>query len=97
MTALRQGAGLSGKKIGSPPGARTPAKCYDAAINRCLVGEFGLYKGPTVRHLLRIAIVLAGLLSPAVCLAAEPLPRSVLVIDQSDRDTPWPLIKERAA
>jgi signal transduction histidine kinase len=35
-----------------------------------------------VRHLLRIVIALMGL-CPVVCLAADPLPRSVLVITQS--------------
>jgi signal transduction histidine kinase len=39
-------------------------------------------QGDAVRHLLRIVIALMGLW-PVVCLAADPLPRSVLVITQS--------------
>ena len=42
-----------------------------------------------MRHLLSIAITLMGLLCPAVCFAADSLPRSVLVIDQSAPNTPW--------
>jgi signal transduction histidine kinase len=43
-----------------------------------------------VHHLLRIAIVLAGLLSPAICLAADPMPRSVLILSQGLPGAPWP-------
>jgi signal transduction histidine kinase len=42
-----------------------------------------------VRRLLRITIVLTGLLCPAVCLAADPLPRSVLVLDATEPNSPW--------
>ena len=40
-------------------------------------------------RLLHFAIALIGLFWPAVCLAAEPLQRSVLVFDQSDPNSPW--------
>ena len=42
-----------------------------------------------VRFVLRIAIVLMAGLPPAVSWAAEPLPRSVLILDQSDADSAW--------
>jgi signal transduction histidine kinase len=43
-----------------------------------------------VRRLLRIAIALTGLLCPTFCLAADPLPRSVLVLSQGIPGGPWP-------
>ena len=42
-----------------------------------------------VRFALRIAIMLIAGLTPAVSWAADPLPRSVLILDQSDRDSAW--------
>jgi signal transduction histidine kinase len=43
-----------------------------------------------VRHLLRIAIALIALLFPAICSAAGPLPRSVLILSQGLPAAPWP-------
>jgi signal transduction histidine kinase len=43
-----------------------------------------------VRHLLRLAIALAGLHYPALCMAADPLPRSVLILSQGLPGGPWP-------
>ena len=43
-----------------------------------------------MRRLLRMAIALMGLLGPAVCWAADPLPRSVLIISQALPGAPWP-------
>jgi signal transduction histidine kinase len=43
-----------------------------------------------VRHLLRIATALIGLLLPALCSAADPLPRSVLILSQGLPGAPWP-------
>ena len=42
-----------------------------------------------VRFALRIAIMLIAGLTPAVSWAADPLPRSVLILDQSDADSAW--------
>src|SRR4051812_19481529 len=53
------------------------------------IWKFGLCSGPVVRHLSIIVIVLLRFLCPAICSAADQLPRSVLIIDQSDPDTPW--------
>jgi hypothetical protein len=39
--------------------------------------------------MLRIAILLTAGLSPATSWAADPLPRSILILDQSDRDSAW--------
>jgi hypothetical protein len=43
-----------------------------------------------VRRLLRIAIALIGLLWPALCLGADQLPRSVLILSQGLPGGPWP-------
>src|SRR5262245_35905253 len=37
----------------------------------------------------RVIIGLIAILAPFVCAAAEPIPRSVLILDQSDADSPW--------
>jgi hypothetical protein len=42
-----------------------------------------------VRLVLRIAILLTAGLSPAASWAADPLPRSILILDQSDKDSAW--------
>jgi hypothetical protein len=42
-----------------------------------------------VRLVLRIAILLTAGLSPAISWAADPVPRSVLILDQSDADSVW--------
>jgi signal transduction histidine kinase len=48
-----------------------------------------LFRTSAVRFVLRIAILLVAGLPPAVSWAADPLPRSVLILDQSDRDSAW--------
>jgi len=42
-----------------------------------------------MRLLLRTVIILTALLGPAISLAAESLPHSVLILDQSDSDSAW--------
>ena len=42
-----------------------------------------------VRLVLRIAILLTAGLSPVASWAADPLPRSILILDQSDKDSAW--------
>jgi signal transduction histidine kinase len=42
-----------------------------------------------VHRLLRTTIALMGLLWPAVCLGAAPLPRSVLILDATEPNAPW--------
>jgi signal transduction histidine kinase len=56
------------------------------------IGGLGIlsnWKGRALRPLLRIGIVLTGLLGHTAWLAAEPLPRSVLIIDQLEPGTPF--------
>ena len=48
-----------------------------------------LFRMSAVRFASRIAIMLMAGLPPAVSWAADPLPRSVLILDQSDRDSAW--------
>jgi hypothetical protein len=38
---------------------------------------------------LRIIGLTIAALAPAIAATAEPLPRSVLILDQSDADSPW--------
>jgi hypothetical protein len=49
-----------------------------------------------VRRLLLIGIVLTGLLCPSVLWAADPLPRSVLVLSQGFSGAPWPTAVHQA-
>jgi signal transduction histidine kinase len=51
---------------------------------------------PLRRLLHRMAIVLTGLLCPAVCLAADPLPRSVLIFNQGATGGLWPSAANQA-
>ena len=43
----------------------------------------------SVRFVLGLATLLVAALPPAVCRAADPLPRSVLILDQSAADSAW--------
>ena len=46
-------------------------------------------RGCALRLALRVAIVLVAALFPTATWAAEPLPRSVLILDQSDAHSAW--------
>ena len=56
----------------------------------------GTPKDAWLDHILRIFIALTALLVPAACLAANTLPRSVLILSQGSSGAPWPVLAEQA-
>ena len=48
-----------------------------------------MLRGCALRLALRRAIVLVAALFPTATWAAEPVPRSVLILDQSDAESAW--------